>query len=104
MKFIDFLSTNAILIQNGSTTNLSTTKYNHIKKFKLNELKAIPFSLSKYLKKVKEKAAKYQNDTEKFTKKDKKYFNTINNSILKHKIFESLQHKKDQSQPPFSYG
>ena len=82
-----------IFIQNGSSVELSNLKYPHMKKFKLNELKPIPFSLAKHLKKLKENTVKYAADVEKFCENDKKYMNTVNNSILKSKILETIQQK-----------
>ena len=86
-------SKGTMLIQNGSTSNVSNIKYAHQRKFKLNELKSIPFSLSKYLKKLKDKAVVYPGDTEKFCRNDQNYINTINNSILKTKILETIQNQ-----------
>jgi len=88
-----FIRKGDILIQNGSTTNLSNIKYPHKRKFKLDELKSIPFSLTKYLRKLKENAMKYTNDSEKFCTNDQKYINSVTNSILKAKMLEMIQNK-----------
>lgn len=77
--------------------------YNHKKKFKLNELKAVPFSISKHLRKLKANVMKYPPDIEKFAKNDQKYMNTVNNSILRTKIFETLQHSLKKPHHPYSY-
>ena len=78
-------------------------KYPHIKKFKLNELKAMPFSLAKHLKKLKENAMKCPSDIEKFCVNDQKYMNSMNNSILKTKIFETLQETNQEKKISHSY-
>jgi hypothetical protein len=59
----------------------------------LDELKSIPFSLTKYLRKLKENAMKYTNDSEKFCTNDQKYINSVTNSILKAKMLEMIQNK-----------
>lgn len=89
------------MIQNDSKISKNIKNSNKRKKFKLSELKTIPFSIKKFLIKSKLDATTYPLDTEKYSKNDPKYFNLIRNTILKKNIIETMETNKNLLIKPY---